>query len=215
MAEGIVIGTSNVIKDGYSPYKVNGRTAGEPLKQTIQNVGNFSILYTSTALGSIAGLSLNGVTYSGITKNTKGDGSVYLTGFKLESILVSAEQQIDNSKVVPLVNGDSITLTNLCKAGTLSLTASRTAAGLNGGDAVCVCDFVRSQGDDGGTLEISWRMNGKNHKIIFSGVCVKRCPPLNMAGNDVPDYPILFTYSNYSDSDSPSWNSAIGTMTSH
>ena len=66
------------------------------------------------------------------------------------------------------------------------------------------------RGDDGGTLEISWRMNGKDHKMIFSGVCVQRCPPLNMAGNDVPDYPISFTYSNYSDSDSPSWNEAIG-----
>ena len=148
-----------------------------------------------------------------VTKNADGSGSVYLTGFKLESVLVSAEQQIDNSKVVPLVNGDSITLTNLCKAGTLSLTASRTAAGLAGGDAISVCDFVRSQGDDGGTLEISWRMNGKDHKMIFSGVCVQRCPPLNMAGNDVPDYPISFTYSNYSDSDSPSWNEAIGSMT--
>ena len=51
--------------------------------------------------------------------------------------------------------------------------------------------------------------------MIFSGVCVQRCPPLNMAGNDVPDYPISFTYSNYSDSDSPSWNEAIGSMTSN
>ena len=211
---GTVEGTS-IIQDGYSPYKVNGRDAGDPLKQTIQNVGNFSILYTAAALGAVAGLTVNGVSYAGITKNSDGSGSVYLTGFKLESILVSAEQQIDNSKVIPLVNGDSITLTNLCKAGVLSLTASRTAAGLAGGDAISVCDFVRSQGDDGGTLEISWRMNGKDHKMIFSGVCVQRCPPLNMAGNDVPDYPISFTYSNYSDSDSPSWNEAIGSMTTH
>ena len=210
---GTVEGTS-IIQDGYSPYKVNGRDAGDPLKQTIQNVGNFSILYTAAALGSVAGLIVNGVSYTGITKNADGSGSVYLTGFKLESILVSTEQQIDNSKLVPLVNGDSITITNLCKSGTLTFTASRTAAGLNGGDAVSVFDFVRSQGDDGGTLEISWRMNGKDHKIIFSGVCVRRCPPLVMAGNDVPDYSITLTYSNYSDSDSPSWNSAIGTMVS-
>lgn len=209
---GVVTGTK-IVLDGYSPYKVNGVDAGAALKQTIQNVGNFSILYTSTALGSVAGLTISGVTYSGITKKSDGSGSVYLTGFKLESVIVSAEQQIDNSKVVPLVNGDSITLTNLCKAGTLSLTASRTAAGLNGGDAASVFDFVRSQGDDGGTLEISWRMNSKDHKMIFSGVCVQRCPPLNLAGNDVPEYPITLTYSNYSDSDSPSWNAAIGTMT--
>ena len=210
---GVVAGTT-IVQDGYSPYKVNGVDAGAPLKQTIQNVGNFSILYTSAALGSVAGLTVNGVSYTGITKNTDQSGSVYLTGFKLESVMVSAEQQIDNSKIIPLVNGDSITITNLCKAGILTFTASRTAAGLNGGDAVSVFDFVRSQGDDGGTLEISWRMNGKDHKIIFSGVCVQRCPPLAMAGNDVPEYPITLTYSNYSDSDSPSWNSAIGTMIS-
>lgn len=208
---GTVAGTS-IIQDGYSPYKVNGKKAGDPLKQTIQNVGNFSILYTAAALGSVAGLTVNGVSYKGITKNSDNSGSVYLTGFKLESVIVSAEQQIDNSKVVPLVNGDSITLTNLCKSGILTFTASRTAAGLNGGDAVSVFDFVRSQGDDGGTLEISWRMNSKDHKIIFSGVCVQRCPPLSLAGNDVSEYSITLTYSNYSDSDSPSWNSAIGTM---
>ena len=131
---GTVEGTS-IVQDGYSPYKVNGRDAGDPLKQTIQNVGNFSILYTAAALGAVAGATIGGVSYAGITKNADGSGSVYLTGFKLESILVSAEQQIDNSKVVPLVNGDSITLTNLCKAGTLSLTASRTAAGLAGGSS--------------------------------------------------------------------------------
>ena len=209
---GVVAGTK-IIQDGYSPYKVNGVDAGAPLKQTIQNVGNFSILYTSAALGSVAGLTVNGVSYKGITRNSDKSGSVYLTGFKLESVMVSAEQQIDNSKVIPLVNGDSITITNLCKAGILTFTAARTAAGLAGGDAVSVFDFVRSQGDDGGTLEISWRMNAKDHKIIFSGVCVQRCPPLNLAGNDVPEYPITLTYSNYSDSDSPSWNSAIGTMT--
>jgi hypothetical protein len=32
---GTVEGTS-IIQDGYSPYKVNGRDAGDPLKQTIQ-----------------------------------------------------------------------------------------------------------------------------------------------------------------------------------
>ena len=39
-------------------------------------------------------------------------------------MIVSAEQQIDNAKVVPLVNGDSITLVNVCKAGVLSFNAS-------------------------------------------------------------------------------------------
>ena len=41
------------------------------------------------------------------------------------------------------------------KAGTLSFNASRVA-GLNDGDCVSVFDYVRSQGDVGGTLELTW-----------------------------------------------------------
>ena len=143
--------------------------------------------------------------YSGIDEN----GSIFLVGFKLESVIVSAAQQIDNAKVIPLVNGDSITLTNICKAGTLSFNASRTAGGLNDGDCVSVLDYVRSQGDVGGRLELSWLMNGATHKMIFSGVCVKNIPPLTLAGNDVPDYNVQLTYSNYTDSDSPAFNIAL------
>lgn len=187
-----------IIQDGYS---TDG--SGRVLKQTVQAVGNFSARYTSKVLKTLAESASD--EYSNIT-----NGSVYLTGFKLESVLVSADQQIDNSKVVPLINGDSITLTNICKAGTLSFNASRTAGNLNDGDCVSIFDYVRSQGDTGGVLELSWLMNGATHRMIFSGVCVRRVPPLNLAGNDVPDYQVQLTYSNYSDSDSPAFNEAIG-----
>lgn len=190
--------SDTIIQDGYS---TDG--SGRVLKQTVQAVGNFSARYTSKVLKTLAESAPD--EYSNIT-----NGSVYLTGFKLESILVSADQQIDNSKVVPLINGDSITLTNICKAGTLSFNASRTAGNLNDGDCVSIFDYVRSQGDTGGVLEFSWLMNGATHRMIFSGVCVRRVPPLNLAGNDVPDYQVQLTYSNYSDSDSPAFNEAIG-----
>jgi hypothetical protein len=55
-------------------------------------------------------------------------------------------------------------------------------------------------------------MNGNVHRMIFTGVCVKNVPPLTLADNDVPDYNVQLTYSNYSDSDSPSFNSTIGSM---
>lgn len=203
--------TGPILLDGYEPLVVARSEEGMPefkgraLNQTIQAVGNFSAKYTSDVLRVLEKADPDN--YRGIT-----DGSVYLTGFKLESIIVSASQQIDNAKVVPLVNGDSITLTNICKAGTLSFNASRTASGINGGDCVSVFDYVRSQGDVGGKLELSWFMNGNQHKMIFSGVCVKNVPPLTLAGNDVPDYNVQLTYSNYTDSDSPSYNSAIGDM---
>lgn len=201
-------------RDGYEPNLTSGQFgeknvqfSGRPLKQTIQAVGNFYAKYTSNVLKTLA---LQGG-YNGIDEST---GSIYLTGFKLESVIVSAAQQIDNAKVVPLVNGDSITLTNICKAGTLSFNASRTAGTLNDGDCVSVFDYVRSQGDIGGSLELGWMMNGSRHRMIFSGVCVKNVPPLTLAGNDVPDYNVQLTYSNYTDSDSPSWNEGLPNMVS-
>lgn len=194
--------TGPIILDGYDTAKTDGTYVGRLLKQTIQAVGNFSAKYTSDVLKTLRN---SDGQYSGIDEN----GSIYLVGFKLESVIVSAAQQIDNAKVIPLVNGDSITLTNICKAGTLSFNASRTAGGLNDGDCVSVFDYVRSQGDVGGRLELSWLMNGATHKMIFSGVCVKNIPPLTLAGNDVPDYNVQLTYSNYTDSDSPAFNIAL------
>ena len=194
--------TGPIILDGYDTAKTDGTYVGRLLKQTIQAVGNFSAKYTSEVLKTLRN---SDGQYSGIDEN----GSIFLVGFKLESVIVSAAQQIDNAKVIPLVNGDSITLTNICKAGTLSFNASRTAGGLNDGDCVSVLDYVRSQGDVGGRLELSWLMNGATHKMIFSGVCVKNIPPLTLAGNDVPDYNVQLTYSNYTDSDSPAFNLAL------
>ena len=195
-------GTGPIVLDGYDTAKVDDTYIGRQLKQTIQAVGNFSAKYTSEVLRTLRNADSQ---YSGIDEN----GSIFLVGFKLESVIVSAAQQIDNAKVIPLVNGDSITLTNICKAGTLSFNASRTAGGLNDGDCVSVLDYVRSQGDVGGRLELSWLMNGATHKMIFSGVCVKNIPPLTLAGNDVPDYNVQLTYSNYTDSDSPAFNIAL------
>lgn len=204
-----------ILKDGYSTVVTsitgggtNNRAPvyeGRLLNQTIQAVGNFSAKYSSPVLATLV---TQDSSYTGITA-ANGVGSIYLTGFKLESMIVQASQQIDNSKVVPLVNGDSITLTNICKAGTLSFNASRTSAGINGGDCVAIFDYVRSQGDVGGTLELSWLMNGSTHKMIFTGVCIKNIPPLALAGNDVPDYNVQLTYSSYTDSDSPAYNAAI------
>ena len=184
-------------------YRVDDKT--QKMKQTIQAVGNFTAKYTSGVLKTLAASAKDD--YPNII-----NGTVYLTGFKLESVLCTADQQIDNAKVVPLINGDSITLTNICKAGTLSFNASRTAGGLNDGDCVSIFDYVRSQGDTGGALELSWLMNGAIHHIIFSGVCVKRVPPLNLAGNDVPDYNVQLTYANYSDEDSPAYNAGIASQ---
>ena len=199
--------TGPILLDGYDTGKSGNNYIGRPLSQTVQAVGNFTVKYTSTVLGT---LKANDSNYAAITVDNNNNGSIFLTGFKLESMIVSAEQQIDNAKVVPLVNGDSITLVNVCKAGVLAFNASRTAGGIQGGDCVAVFDYVRSQGDVGGRLQISWVMNGKHRSVIFAGVCIKQCPPLALAGNDVPDYNVQLTYSNYTDSDSPAYNELLG-----
>lgn len=131
---------------------------------------------------------------------------VYLTGFKLESVLISSDQQIQNAKLIPLLNGDTMTLTNSHKAGTLTIACTRTAAGITGGDLIAVGDFIRSQGDsDGGTLEVAWTRNGEDKKLTFVKVCFAQCPPLHYAGNDLPDMDVKLTYATYRDSDYPVW----------
>lgn len=131
-------------------------------------------------------------------------GGVYLTGFKLESTSVRTESQLDNAKLIPMLNGDTMTLTNANKSGTLTFACTRTAAGITGGDIVAICDFIRTNGDNsGGTLTISWYLNSKQRAIVFDSVCVKRCPPLLLAGNDLPDYDTQLTYATFRDSDFP------------
>lgn len=202
--------TGPILLDGYSTAKDENGYTGTPVVNTVQSVGNFSAFYESAILTELKANTDDNSIKSAITEvGATGRSGIYLTGFKLESMIVSASQQIDSSKVVPLVNGDSITLTNICKAGTLAFNASRTAAGFAGGDCVTVFDYVRSQGDIGGRLVLKWLMNGATHTLIFTGVCIKNIPAVAIAGNDVPDYNTQLTYSGYTDSDSPAFNPAL------
>lgn len=179
----------------------NQRTDGSGVMvHGVQCVGQVSFLFQHDLLDALANANSD---LSGIK------GGVYLTGFKLESVLLRTEGQIDNAKLIPLLNGDTMTLTNANKSGTISVACTRTAAGIAGGDLVAIADFIRTQGDStGGTLTVSWYMNGESKKIIFQNVCVKRCPPLQLAGNDLPDYDVQLTYSTYNDGDFPSIVSA-------
>ena len=134
------------------------------------------------------------------------NGGVYLTGFKLEDVAIRTAGMIANAKLIPMLNGDTMTLTNSNKSGIMSIACTRTAAGILGGDLVAVADFIRSQGDSsGGTLEVSWERNGEQKQIEFKKVCVQDCPPMQYAGNDLPSYDVKLTYATYSDKDYPKW----------
>lgn len=132
---------------------------------------------------------------------------VYLTGFKLETVAFSSEGQIENAKLIPMLNGDTMTLTNACKAGRITIPSTRTSAGILGGDLVAIGNFIRSQGDDcGGELEISYNMNGKPKNLKFKKVCFAKVDPLKLAGNDLPDMNVVMTYATYTDDDLNVWN---------
>lgn len=165
----------------------------------VECVGRVSFLYKHPILDALA--TSNPEAYGKI-KN-----GVYLTGFKLEDVLIRTEGMIANAKLVPLLNGDTMTLTNANKSGVMTIACTRTAAGIAGGDLVAVADFIRSQGDSsGGELIVSWTRNGEDKQITFKAVCVQDCPPLQYAGNDLPSYGVKLTYATYSDKDFPVWS---------
>lgn len=125
-------------------------------------------------------------------------GAIGLTGFKLESQFADTEQLLDNSKIVPLLNGDTITITNNNRSGTISFKCTRAAGDIAKGDIVAVANKLQELGDSqGGTLVFSYGFNGSVQKVTFSGVTVRSAPPLFMAGNDVPDYTVKFNYADY------------------
>lgn len=181
-----------------------GKRADDPTQAQnhgVECVGRVSFLFEHPLLDALADADK---TNYGACK-----GGVYLTGFKLESVLVSTDQQIQNAKLIPMLNGDSMTLTNTHKAGILTIACTRSSAGIAGGDIIAVADFIRTQGDSyGGTLTVSWTRNGKPKKIKFLKVCVVQCPPFKYAGNDLPDMDVKLSYATYDDGDYPVIKSA-------
>lgn len=171
--------------------------SGKEAVHGVECVGRVSFYYEHPLLSALA------------TANTEYEAvknGVYLTGFKLEDVLIRSEGMLQNAKLIPLLNGDTMTLTNSNKSGVLTIACTRTAAGIAGGDLVSIADFIRSQGDSsGGTLTVSWTRNGAAKSLKFKAVCVQDCPPIQYAGNDLPSYGVKLTYATYHDGDYPTW----------
>jgi hypothetical protein len=127
-----------------------------------------------------------------------GGASTSLTGFKMEGDIVNTAQLMDNSKVVPLLNGDSITITNTNRSGTITFSCCKLTGDVLKGDITAIASFLTSVGDSfGGTLRISFGLNGQTFSITFFALTVKTSPPLKVSGNDVPDYSIEFNYAEF------------------
>ncbi len=115
-----------------------------------------------------------------------------IAGYRLEGQMVSAQQALDSSKVIPLANGDTLTITNNNGAGSLTFNVTKTGAA---GDMVKIANFLKKAGDSvGGTIRITQEINGKTEGITFTACTVRTCPPLNIQGNDAADYQVVWNY---------------------
>ena len=142
-------------------------------------------------------------------KDLKGPGSgntlqanksVTLTGFKLNSNYLDSQQAIDNSFIIPLLNGGSIQITNDNTCGSIMVTAIRTATKLSSGDIVAIASAQRSvSGGDsiGATITVQFAFNDVSYSIQFYNCTVAQCKPVTLAGNDAPDYQVRFNYSHW------------------
>lgn len=116
-------------------------------------------------------------------------------GFKLEGQMVQDQQAMDSSKIIALANGNTITITNNNLSGTLTFNVTAT----NGDDdMVKIAKYLKSAGDSvGGTIRITQEINGATDGDTYSACTVKSCPNRIIAGNDAPDYAVVWNYGKY------------------
>jgi hypothetical protein len=142
-----------------------------------------------------------------------GGTPITLKGFKLEDVFVHTDQLLDNSKMIPLVDGGTCTITNALLAGRLTINALRVANPASGGytgqsftdlsgDLILIANFLQALGDwTGGSLTLSFSVGasgvGSTEGITFNAVTVARCPPAIFAGNDLPVYPVVLNYTSF------------------
>lgn len=127
---------------------------------------------------------------------------VTLTGFKLNDQFIDTAQALQNSVLIPLLNGGSIQLTNANKAGSITFNVIRIGANFDADTKVCditaIADAQRSSGDSvGATITVAWQFNGLAYSIKFEKCTVVDTPPLKLAGNDAPSYQVTFNYATW------------------
>ena len=121
-----------------------------------------------------------------------GGAPTSIEGVKLEAQMVQAQQAMDSSKIIPLANGNTVTITNNNGAGTVTFNVVKTATA---GDMVTIASALKKMGDSqGGILKITQQVNGRTESTTFYACTVKSCPPLNIQGNDVPEYQVVWNY---------------------
>ena len=156
----------------------------------VQNVGAATISYQYPSV----------LTGTGTNNTLTAAQAVTLTGFKLNQTYLDTAQAMDNSYIIPLLNGGSIQLTNNNTAGSITISAIRTSTMLTSGDIISIAQAQRavSGGDSvGATITVSWSFNGTQYKINFYNCTVAQCKALTMSGNDAPEYAVVFNFSHW------------------
>lgn len=143
-----------------------------------------------------------------------GGAQTTINGFKLEGTMVSAQQLLDNSKIVALANGNTVTVTNTNNSGSLTFnvtdtdidTTTKASDGSPEGGSgtqslIGYAMALKRAGDSrGGIITITNKVNGADVTRTFYSCTLRSCPPLILAGNDVPDYQVVFNYGDMEDS---------------
>ena len=118
-----------------------------------------------------------------------------IEGFKLEGQMVQDQQSMDNSKVIALANGNSITITNNNLSGSLTFSVTATKGA---GDMIQIAKYLKRIGDSvGGTIRITQEINGKTDGDTYYACTVRTCPNRIIQGNDAPDYQVVWNYGEY------------------
>lgn len=145
--------------------------------------------------------SVGNSTYSFSHALINGGVSVNLTGIKLEGTYFKARQIVDNSKMVPLVDGSVSTLTNTIRAGVATITVINQNLDIASGDLVAIARALQLLGDSiGGQLRVATTVNGQTKARTYFGMTLKVFDDNMLAGNDLPEYPIEFNYQDVQDS---------------
>lgn len=156
----------------------------------VQNAGAATITYSYPKALSAAGE--GNVLAAGET--------VSLVGFKLNSNYFDTNQAMDNSFIIPLLNGGSIQITNDNTCGSMTISAIRTSTKLSSGDIVALASAQRkvTGGDSiGADIIVTFEFNGVQYSVQFFNCTVAQCKPLTLAGNDAPDYSVVFNFSHW------------------
>lgn len=134
-------------------------------------------------------------TYTLTHSLVNGGNPVNLTGIRLDVEYLVARQQIDSSKVVLMIDGSAVTITNTALAGMLTITCTDTGLDIADGNIIAIIKSLLQSGDSvGGQIRVATTTNGVVQAITLLGVTFKIGDIIRLAGNDVPNYPVEWNY---------------------